>query len=115
MPLSLYMDVHVPLVISEGLRRRGLDVLTSQEDGTTTEDDEVLLERAVSLGRILFTQDRDFLKIASTWQGQARDFPGIIFSPQKCMSLGVLVVELHMVLTCSDSKELAGLVTFLPL
>jgi hypothetical protein len=34
MPLSLYMDVHVPAAITAGLRRRGVDVLTSQEDGT---------------------------------------------------------------------------------
>jgi hypothetical protein len=32
MPLSIYMDVHIPLAITEGLRRRKIDVLTSQED-----------------------------------------------------------------------------------
>ncbi|WP_148595232.1 DUF5615 family PIN-like protein [Aquisphaera giovannonii] len=115
MPLSLYMDVHVPLVVTETLRRYGLDVLTSQEDGTATEEDELLLERSVSLGRVLTTQDQDFLKIASTWQGQGRGFPGILFSPQRGITLGVLIVELQIVLTCSDPQELAGVVTFLPL
>jgi uncharacterized protein (DUF433 family) len=33
--LRLYMDVHVPAPISESLRRRGIDVLTSQEDWHT--------------------------------------------------------------------------------
>ena len=50
MPFAVYMDVHVPLAITEGLRRRGIDVLTSQEDETTEEDDEFLLERATALG-----------------------------------------------------------------
>lgn len=37
---ALYMDVHVPSAVTEGLRRRGVDVLTSQEDGTRAADDE---------------------------------------------------------------------------
>ena len=50
MPLSVYMDVHVTLTITEGLRRRGINVLTSLEDETTEEDDEFLLDRATRLG-----------------------------------------------------------------
>src|SRR6202022_3324855 len=30
--LTIYMDVHIPAAISDGLRRNGLDVVTSQED-----------------------------------------------------------------------------------
>jgi hypothetical protein len=51
MPSSLSMDVHVPMAVTEALRRRGLDVLTSQDDGTATLDDEGLPSRAVGLGR----------------------------------------------------------------
>ena len=43
---KLYMDEHVPSAITEGLRRRGVDVLTAQEDGRTGEDDPELLDRA---------------------------------------------------------------------
>ena len=57
MAVALYMDVHVPLAITEQLRRRGIDVLTAIEDGSATLDDDVLLERALELGRVLFTQD----------------------------------------------------------
>ena len=56
MALKLYMDVHVPLPVTVALRQRGLDVLTSQDDGTTTHDDEPLLARAAELGRVLFSQ-----------------------------------------------------------
>ena len=38
-----YMDVHVPSAVTEGLRRRGLDPLTSQEDNTQKLDDVALL------------------------------------------------------------------------
>lgn len=33
MGVTLYMDVHVPGSITRQLRRRGVDVLTAQEDG----------------------------------------------------------------------------------
>ena len=51
------MDVHVPGQVTRGLRLRGVDVLTAQEDGTTTFPDPDLLDRATALGRVLFTQD----------------------------------------------------------
>lgn len=55
------MDVQVPLAITEGLRRRGVDVVTAQEDGSGLLEDPELLDRATVLGRLLFTQDEDFL------------------------------------------------------
>lgn len=45
MSLRFYMDVHVPVVITQQLRRRGIDVLTSQEDGTRrASDDDQFIE-----------------------------------------------------------------------
>lgn len=58
-----YFDVHVPASIAEGLRRRGIDVLTSQQDGTREAGDEELLQRATYLGRLLFSQDEDLLEM----------------------------------------------------
>jgi hypothetical protein len=33
MSVRLYMDVHVRRAVTEGLRMRGVDVLTAQDDG----------------------------------------------------------------------------------
>ena len=65
---SLYLDVHVPAAIAAELRRRGVDVLTAQEDGATELEDDGLLIRAGSLGRLLFTQDIRFKALAEDWQ-----------------------------------------------
>jgi len=43
------MDVQVPRAITEGLRVRGVDVLTAQDDGAGRFDDAALLDRAGSL------------------------------------------------------------------
>jgi hypothetical protein len=36
MPVALYMDAHIPRAITVGLRLRGVDVLTAQEDNAAT-------------------------------------------------------------------------------
>lgn len=64
MAVSLYMDVHVPLAITEALRRRGVDVFTAVEDGAAERTDDELLERAHQQGRLLFTQDIRFKALA---------------------------------------------------
>ena len=51
------MDVHIPAAITRGLRRRGVDVLTAQEDATTLYSDADLLDRAGEPDRLLFSMD----------------------------------------------------------
>jgi hypothetical protein len=53
MSLSLYTDQHVHEAITQGLLRRGIDVLTARADGHERQRDEAILERATSLGRVL--------------------------------------------------------------
>ncbi len=58
MAAGLYMDVHIPRAITNGLRLRDVDVLTAQEDGTATLEDSVLLDRSTELGRLLYSPGR---------------------------------------------------------
>ncbi|WP_152054443.1 DUF5615 family PIN-like protein [Tautonia marina] len=115
MPLSLYMDVHVPMVVTQTLRRRGVDLLTSQEDGTSTAEDDVLLARATALGRLLVTQDQDFLRISAEWQLTGQSFTGILFAAQQGASLGLLAADLELIVSCGEPDELRDRVTYLPL
>lgn len=59
MTVALYMDEHVPRAITVGLRLRGVDVLTAQDDGQRHMPDDILLDRASDLVRVLFSQDED--------------------------------------------------------
>ena len=111
--LRLYMDVHVPAPITESLRRRGIDVLTSQEDGTRTAADESLLQRATALGRILISQD--LLDLAAQWQASSLEFSGLVFAPQEGGSMGVYVEDLELIAACCSDEELRNAVYYLPL
>jgi hypothetical protein len=43
MRLAYYFDHHAPAAIAEGVRRRGIDVLTALDDGASDWDDEAIL------------------------------------------------------------------------
>ena len=88
MSLSLYMDKNVSRLITEGLRRRGVDVITVQEDGLSGEPDPIVFDRAVELGCPIFSQDRDFLIEAKRRQIQGYSFPGVIYCRQSRISIG---------------------------
>ena len=105
----------MPAAITAGLRRRGIQVTTSQEDGTTESPDDQLLARATELGCVLFTQDDDLLRIAADWQTTGRGFHGVIYAHQLSAGIGRLVHDLELVLTCCAMNELANRVTYLPL
>lgn len=80
MPLALYRDVHVPRAITNGLRRRGVEVITAQEDGYAESDDPSLLDRATELDRPLYTNDDDLLAEARRRQIEGEAFAGVIYS-----------------------------------
>jgi hypothetical protein len=73
------------------------------------------LQRAASLGRLLFTYDEDFLTIAAAWQGSARHFPGILFAAQTGMSIGRTIADIQLIAEVCSPEEVADRVIYLPL
>jgi Domain of unknown function (DUF5615) len=114
MPVRLYMDVHVPQAITEQLRRRGVDIVTAIEDHADELDDDVLLVRVRSLGRVIFTQDIRFRAMAEEWQRQARPFAGLIFGAQLAGSIGQFVRDLELIAQASELEEWENKVEFIP-
>ena len=114
MAVALFMDVHVPQAITDQLRRRGADVLTAIEDGTAELDDADLLERARFLGRVLFTQDIRFKRLAEDWQRQGHPFAGLLFGHQLGATIGQLVGDLELIALASEPAEWLDRVDHLP-
>lgn len=115
MSLPLYMDVHVPLAITRGLRRRGVDVLTSQQDGTTELPDSQLMERASKLGRILFSRDQDLLVEAAQRRRSGTPFATVVFARQTEVSIGRCVADLEIIAKTATAEEAVNQVVYLPL
>jgi len=66
--IPLYMDEHIPRAITSGLRLKGVDIITVQEDGFSGKSDSELLDRAAGLMRAFFTYDDDLLVEATERQ-----------------------------------------------
>ncbi len=114
MTLSLYMDHQVPSAITDGLRQRGVDVLTAKEDGSDTWDDDALLARATSLGRVLFSQDQDFLTLTHQWLQAPRDFSGVAYAHQLAISIGQAVRDLELLAKTLDPDDMRNRIEYLP-
>ena len=115
MPYSLYMDVHVPAAITAGLRQRGFSVLTCQDDGTIQLADDEVLARATSLGRVLFTQDEDFLEIVARWQAEGKPFCGVVYCHQLAAGIGRIINDITLISEVLDAEELGRDVIYLPM
>lgn len=113
--VALYMDVHIKQSITLGLRRRGVDVLTAQEDGMARLDDALLLDRAGALNRLVFTQDDDFLAEANRRQTGGQPFVGVIYVHQPNATIGQCIDDLEMIAVASDLEDHANQVLYLPL
>ena len=115
MTVALYMDVHVHRAITTGLRLRDVDILTAQEDGHRTVDDDRLLDRATELQRVLFTQDEDLLAEAKRRQVEDILFAGVIYAHQLRITIGRCVSDLELIAKLGEPEELANRVEYLPL
>jgi hypothetical protein len=113
--LRLYMDVHINAAITAGVRRRGIDVLTAQEDGSRRLGDESLLDRATALNRVLFSQDEDLLAIASERQQQGGFFAGLIYGHQLAATIGKYVLDLEPICKVLEPDDMINRVEYLPL
>ena len=56
-----YTDEHIPKAVVAALRTNGIDVLAVPEAGIMGASDQKHLQRATGNGRVLVTQDHDFL------------------------------------------------------
>jgi predicted nuclease of predicted toxin-antitoxin system len=109
------MDVHVKRAITTGLRQRSIDVLTAQEDERSRASDEQLLDRAAELGRVLFTQDDDFLAEAKRRQSEGTPFDGVVYAHQLAITIGECIRDLELISHAVQPPELKNQVLYLPL
>ena len=113
--VAFLFDQHVPAAVANGLRVRGVEVLTAWEDGSSALDDEPLLDRAQVLARVLVTQDEDFLEIASAWQREGREFAGIVYAHQLRVGIGQFIGDLEIIAKTSEAAQMRTWVEPLPL
>ena len=108
-PIRYYADQHVPQPIVEGLRRRGIDVLTARDAGRCGREDPDQLALAASMRRVVVTHDPDFLALHQAGASHM----GIAWCPARKYSIGELLQMLVLLRGVSSSEEMQNRVEHL--
>ena len=107
-PVKFYTDEHVARAVANGLRERGVDVVTTSEAGLLGASDEKHLEYASAEWRVVFTQDEDFLKLHASGVKHA----GIPYTPQGA-AIGDIIRGLMLIHQVLGADEMMGHVEYL--
>jgi predicted nuclease of predicted toxin-antitoxin system len=111
MPNSIrfHLDENCDPRIATGLRFRGIDVTTTVEAGLLQATDEDQVAHAVNQGRVVFTQDADFLRLHAA----GHQYPGIAYCHPESRSLGEIIRRLVLIWEVYDPEEMKDRVEYL--
>lgn len=90
--LRFQLDEHLNNAIARAVRRAGLDVVTTAEAGLLGVSDADQLAHAHAEGRVMVTQDADFLRLH--YRGASHS--GLAYSPRDSRSIGQIVEMLAL-------------------
>lgn len=106
--IRYYADEHVSKAVTLALRQRGVDVLTVAEAGRLGATDVEQLMFAAETGRVVVTQDADFLILAAS----GIEHSGIVYARQHTSSAR-LVHGLMLVFRILEPSEMSCHVEYL--
>ena len=109
----LYADEHVPLAVIKALRRAGHDGVRAQEAFPESTPEATHFDRAIVQGRILLSQDTDFLTLSTKTLSEGKHHPGVVYWPQGAYGIGQVIRRLKRYLETTTPESRRDLVKFL--
>ena len=107
--IRFHLDENCPRALADGLRRRGIDVTTTPEAGLLEATDEEQTAYAHREGRVIFTQDEDFLAI----QASGTPHAGIAYCKKDTRSIGDMIRGLALIWEIYEPEEMVGKLEYL--
>ena len=107
--ILFHLDENCHRAIGEGLRRGDIDVTTTPETGLLNATDEVQLAFCQTQGRVLFTQDQDFLRLHAGGSPHS----GIVYCDKDTRSIGEIIQGLVLIWEIMEPVEMVNRVEFL--
>lgn len=102
MAIRYLMDVHVQRPVTEGLRRRGVQVMTAREANLQVAPDLEILTFARRNGWVVFTNDADFLRLHAA--GESHN--GIVYCHQNT-GIGEMIQGLMLIFQAMETDQMA--------
>jgi predicted nuclease of predicted toxin-antitoxin system len=107
--IRFHLDENCTKAIAVGLRRHGIEVTTTPEVGLLGATDEEQAAFARLEGRVIFTQDRDFLRIHAAGVPHA----GIAYCEKDTRSIGEVIAALVLGWEVYEPDEMRGRVEYI--
>jgi hypothetical protein len=107
--IRFHLDENCAGAIAAGMRRHGIDVTTTPEAGLLGALDPEQLAYASLVGRVIFTQDGEFLCI----HGSGISHPGIAYCPKDSRSVGQIVDSLVLIWEVYEPEDMANRVEYI--
>jgi predicted nuclease of predicted toxin-antitoxin system len=107
--IRYHLDEHIDFAVTEGLRRRGVDVTTTTDAGLPGAGDPDHVAFAAANGRVLVTNDPDFLGL----HDRGVEHPGIAYCHQQSRSIGEMIRALELIWEILEPEEMRNRVEFI--
>lgn len=107
--IRFHLDENINLLIVSALRQRGIDVTTTKDAGLLGASDLEQLAYARREGRAIFTQDTDFLVIAS----QTEEHAGIVYARKGTRSNRQVIEGLELIHNVLTPEDMFGHLEYL--
>lgn len=107
--IRFHLDENCHRAVAEGLSRRGIAVTTTPAVGLLSASDEEQLAFGLTQGRVIFTQDRDFLRLHAAGIPHA----GIVYCAKDTQSIGVMIQGLVLIWEVLEPDEMRNKAEYL--
>jgi hypothetical protein len=107
--IRFHLDENCRKAIAKGLRQHGIDVTTTPEAGLRGSTDEQQAAYCLTEGRVLFTQDQDFLRLDAAGIAHA----GIAFCAKDTKPIGEILQRLVLIWEIYEPEEIVGRIEYL--
>jgi Domain of unknown function (DUF5615) len=107
--IRFYLDEHIWLAVSDALRTKGIDCLSTSARGRRGASDSENLAWCLASKRVIVTSDADYPRLHASGEPHA----GIAFVPRGKFSLGGLIERLTQLSADFTLEEMAGRLEYL--
>jgi len=101
-------DEHLDNAVAHQLRVRSLDAFTTHEAGLRAASDPAHLAAALAGGRVMVTEDDDYLRLHAAGVAHA----GIVYFPPESRTIGQMVAKLEELAEEVDAEAMIGRVQY---
>jgi predicted nuclease of predicted toxin-antitoxin system len=107
--IRFYLDENVDKQVAVGLRTRGVDVQTPSAAGNLGREDQEHLVYARDEGRVIITQDADFLRLHAQGQHHA----GIVYYKPQTRTIKQILRRLLLIYEVLQSEDMQDHIEYL--